>query len=193
MANYNKKISETCVRLGEVRFGYLHVFEPRRNEDGTEGKYSMQVLIPKTDTTALSMVEEAVNTAKQAGVTTKWNGRMPAASKLTLPLRDGDEEFPDDPVYAGKMFFNASTGASRRPGVCVLSNGIITEAFGSEDVYSGCWGAVTVNFYPYNSNGNMGVAAGLNNLIKTRDDERLSGGRTAEQDFGDLSDIDALS
>lgn len=57
----------------------------------------------------------------------------------------------------------------------------------TDDFYSGCWGAAVVNFYPYNTSGNMGVAVGLNNVIKTRDDERLGGGgRTAEADFGDM-------
>ena len=56
----------------------------------------------------------------------------------------------------------------------------------SDDFYSGCYGAVTINFFPYENSGNKGVAAGLNNLIKTRDGERLSGGRTADEDFGDM-------
>lgn len=41
MANYNKKISDTCVRLGEVRFSYAHVFEPRQSDNGGEPKYSV--------------------------------------------------------------------------------------------------------------------------------------------------------
>ena len=45
-----------------------------------------------------------------------------------------------------------------------------------------------MNLFPYENSGNKGVAVGLNNVIKTRDDERLAGGATAEQDFGDLGD-----
>ncbi|MBR5878844.1 MAG: DUF2815 family protein, partial [Akkermansia sp.] len=73
-------------------------------------------------------------------------------------------------------------------GVRVLDAGKVVEALDSEDFYSGCWGAASVNFFPYDSNGNKGVGVGLNNVIKTRDDERLSGGSSAEADFGDMGD-----
>lgn len=186
MANFNKRISETSIRLGEVRFGYVNVFTPRKNEDGTDGKYSVQILIPKGDKQAVKLIEDAVNAAKTSGVSSKWNGKMPPASKLKTPLRDGDDEFPDDAVYEGMYFMNASTAT--KPGVRVLENGTMSEALDSDDFYSGCYGCVTVNMFPYNTSGNVGVAAGLNNLIKTRDGERLSGGHTAEEDFNDLVD-----
>jgi len=187
MANYNKSISATSVRLGEVRFSYANVLAPKTNDDGKE-KYSVQILIPKTDTQAKQLIDAAVDAAKQAGVATKFGGKMPAPAKLHLPLRDGDEEYPDDDTYKGMWFFNASTGTDHKPGVRVLANGQLTEALDSEDFYSGCWGAVVVAFFAYNTSGNMGVAAGLNNLVKTRDDKSLGGsGRTAEADFGDMT------
>lgn len=187
MANFNKKISETSVRLGEVRFCYVHVFSPKMNDDGTPGKYSIQVLIPKTDTQTIELIQSCLEAAKQNGVSTKWNGKMPPASKLKLPLRDGDEEKPDAEEYQGMYFFNANSPTA--PGVRVLENGVVSEALDDEDFYSGCFGCITVGFYPYNQSGNVGVAAGLNNVIKTRDGEKLSGGHTAEEDFGDLGDL----
>lgn len=192
MANLNKKISETSVRLGEVRFGYVNVFAPRKNEDGTDGKYSVQLLIPKTDAPAKQLIDNAIEAAKQAGVSSKWNGKMPPASKLKTPLRDGDDEFPDDDNYKGMWFMNASSSATNKPGVRVLEDGMVVEALDSEDFYSGCYGAATLNFYAYSNSGNVGIAAGLNNVIKTRDGERLSGGRTAEQDFADLGDLGSV-
>lgn len=185
MANYNKSITATSVRLGEVRFSYASVFAPRKNDDGSDGKYSVMLLIPKTDAQAKKLIDAAVEAAKQAGVQSKWNGKMPSASKLHLPLRDGDDEFPDDPTYEGMWFMN--TGSSQKPGIRVLENGAMHEALDSDDFYSGCWGAVVVNFFPYSVSGNVGVAAGLNNLIKTRDDDRLGGGRSADADFGDMA------
>ena len=185
--SYNKKISETAVRLGEVRFCYAFVFAPSKNEDGSDGSYRVQILVPKTDTTAVSLINAAVEAAKKIGVPTKWGGKMPSAARLKLPLRDGDEEFPEDPVYGGMYFFNASSSKEIKPGVRVLENGVLSEALDGEDFYSGCYGCVTVNFYPFEKNGNVGVAAGLNNLVKTRDGEKLSGGgHSAEEDFADL-------
>lgn len=184
MANYNKKITDTNIRIGEVQLNYVNVFEKRRNEDGSEGKYSVQIRIPKTDKKGIQLIEDAIEAAKVAGKSKTYGGKIP--SRLQTPLRDGDEEHPDDETYEGMMFFNAST--SRKPGVKVLEDGAIRDALDDDDCYSGCYGAVTVNFYPYSVSGNNGVAAGLGNVIKTRDGERVSGGRSADADFGDMGD-----
>ena len=185
--NYNKKISETTVRLGEVRFGYVHVFTPRKNEDGTEGKYGVQILIPKTNPQAKKLIEEAAEAAKQKGPKNGWGNKAAAAKKLTANLRDGDEEKEGDSNYEGMWFINANTSPTQKPGVRVLDNGQMYEAMDGDDFYSGCWGAVTVNLYAFNNNGNMGIGCALNNCIKTRDGERLSGGSNAESDFADLA------
>lgn len=58
--------------------------------------------------------------------------------------------------------------------------------------YSGCYCNVTVNFYPFNINGNRGVAAGLCNVQFVRDGERLSGRASAESEFDVLEDEDVL-
>jgi hypothetical protein len=183
MANYNKRITDTNIRIGEVRFSYAHVFEPRQSDNGGDAKYSVCILIPKTATDILDMVKAAIGAATEKGKTSKWGGKVPG--RMNSPLRDGDEE-DKGPEYEGMYFLNCSS--KTKPGVRVLENGKVVEALDTEDFYSGCWGAVTVNFFPYDSNGNKGVGVGLNNVIKTRDDERLAGGATAEQDFSDLND-----
>ena len=182
MANFNKKISDTSVRLGEVRFSYANVFQRRANPDGTPGKYSVCVIIPKADKATIDMFTQAYEAARALGKVNKWGGKIPA--KVSLPLHDGDEERPDDAAFAGCMYFNCSS--NNAPGVRVLDGGAVVEAIDGDDFYSGCYGAVTVNLFPYASNGNSGVGVGLNNLIKTRDGERLAGGRSAEADFEDL-------
>ena len=187
MANYNKKISDTNIRIGDdLRFGYARVFNPRKKEDGTDDKYGVQLLIPKSNTEAVKLINDAIEAAKKIGVSTQWGGKLPVASKLKLPMRDGDEEFPDDEVYAGHWFMNANTGLNRKPGVRVLENNKLVEALDEDDFYSGCYGCATISLYPFNNNGNQGIACSLNNVIKTRDGERLAGGRSAEQDFDDL-------
>lgn len=189
MPNYNKKISETAIRIGEVRFGYVNVFAPRASE-GNDPKYSVQLLIPKTDTIAKKMIDEAIQAAAQNGASKFKNGKVPA--NLKTPLRDGDKEFPDDDNYDGMWFMNCSSKQEYKPGVAVLENGAVVDALDTEDFYSGCYGCASINFFAYNSNGNQGVSAGLNNVIKTRDGEKLSGGHSAKEDFADLSDMAGL-
>jgi len=180
----NKVISDTAVRLGEVRFSYCNVFSKRQNADGTQGKYGCCILIPKSNTEAVAMFKQAFENAKQAGKMTKWGGKIPG--KVQLPLHDGDEERPDSPEFEGCWYFNASS--QNAPGIRVKdASGAIVEALDDEEFYSGCYGAVTINMFPYSASGNNGVGVGLNNLIKLRDGEKLSGsGRSADADFSDL-------
>lgn len=182
MAKFNKKIKGTSVRLGEVRFSYTAVFQPKKNDDGTPSKYGVCIIIPKEDTETVNLVKEAIDAAKQRGKMEKWGGKIPANVKSCL--RDGDIDREDDEAFAGCYFLNASS--RNKPGVKVLEDGVVSDALDEEDFYSGCYGAVTLDFFPYESSGNKGVGAGLNNVIKTRDGDRLSGGRSADEDFADL-------
>lgn len=184
MAKMNRKISDTAIRLGEVRFSYVNVFSKRRNKDGTQGKYGCCIIIPKSNTEAIAMFKEAFEAAKELGKVEKWGNRIPAKANQ-MPLHDGDEEKPDDPAFENCMYFNCSSGNA--PGVCIKdASGDVVEALDEGDFYSGCYGVVTVNLFPYSTNGNNGVGVGLNNILKLRDGERLSGGRSADADFSDL-------
>lgn len=189
MPSFNKKNTETSIRIGEVRFSYCWLFAPRKSEEGKD-KYSCCILIPKANKDAVKLINEAMTAAKEAGKTSKWNGKMPPESKLHTPLRDGDEEHPDEDEFAGMWFMNASSATA--PGLRVRNDGKIVEALDTEDIYSGCWGAASVNFYPYSTKGNMGVACALNSILKTRDDRNLAGGRSADADFADLAEDDDL-
>ena len=187
MANFNKRISDTKVRVGEIRLSYAFLFSKRTNMDGTEGKYSTAVLIPKSNTQAVQLIKDAIEAAKQAGKD-KFNGKVP--TNLKTPLRDGDEEHPDDAAYEGMYFLNCSS--SRKPDLKVLENGHLSDALDEDDVYSGAWGAITLNMFAYNNSGNKGIGCGLGNFVKTRDGERMSGGSTGDEDFGDLAEDDEL-
>lgn len=184
--NYCKKYSATKIRIGEVTLSYAFLFHKRMNPDGTEGKYSTAVLIPKSNTQAVTLINEAVEAARQAGKTEKFGGKIPA--NIKTPLRDGDEEHPDDGHYAGMYFLNCSS--DRKPDLKVLENGHLSDALDEDDVYSGAIGAITLTFYPYAVQGNKGIGCGLGNFVKTKDGERLSGGSTGAEDFADLTDED---
>jgi len=63
----------------------------------------------------------------------------------------------------------------------------------STEVYSGCYGRASITFYPFNTNGNRGIACGLQNLQKLADGESLGGRSRAEDDFEAYDDDDFLS
>ncbi len=173
MANNN----ETKVITGKVRFSYANVFEPK-SINGSDEKYSTSILIDKKDTKTIKAIRNAIEAAKQAGVS-KFGGKIPA--KLKEPLRDGDEEREDDENYQGKYFINAN--AKTKPGLVDKKGRPIID---STEFYSGCYGYASITFYAFNSNGNKGIACGLNNLMKTDDGEPLGGRSRAEDDFANL-------
>lgn len=166
----------TRIVTGEVRLSYANVWEPR-SINGSDPKYSVSILIPKTDTATIKQVEDAIEHAIQDGVG-KFGGKIPPRGSLKLPLRDGDTE-RDSEEHAGHYFINANS--KMQPQIVDQNVQPITD---ESQVYSGCYGRVSVNFYAFNTNGNRGVAAGLGNIQKLRDGEALGGGVSAVADFG---------
>lgn len=176
--------NSTKVVTGKVRFCYTHVFEPSTMNEDDAPKYSVCILIPKTDTKTITAINKAIEAAKIAGKSkiADKNGKIPAS--LKTPLRDGDEERSDDPAFEGMYFINANT--TRRPAVVDKSLNPIMD---KEEFYSGCYGRASVNFYAFNVQ-SKGIAAGLQNLQKLEDGEPLSGGSTADEDFGGENEWD---
>lgn len=168
----------TKVVTGKVRMSYVHVWEPAAISEGGEKKYSVSLIIPKSDTKTVGAIKAAIDNALKAGVG-KFGGKIPAVYKN--PLRDGDAERPDDEAYVGSFFLNAN--CKTKPGVV---NAMRKPIENEDEFYSGCYGYASITFYAFNTNGNKGIACGLNNLMKIADGEPLGGRSTAESDFADI-------
>ncbi len=177
MSNENANLTKVIV---PCRFSYLHCWEPNAVSDG-DPKYSVSAIIPKSDTETIEKIKRAIEQAKKDSVS-KWGGKVPA--NLKLPLRDGDIDRPEDEAYADSYFFNAN---SKQAPQVVDKN--VQPILDQSEVYSGCYGRISVNFYGFNSNGNRGIAAGLGNIQKLRDGEPLGGRTNAEDDF-DAVEVD---
>lgn len=163
------------------RFSYLHCWEPD-SVNGGDPKYSVSAIIPKGDTKTIEKIRAAVENAKKESLS-KWGGKIPP--NLKLPLRDGDIDRPDDPNYADAYFVNANS--NERPGVVDRRRVPITDPL---EVYSGCYVRASITFYPFNTNGNRGIACGLQNIQKWCDGEPLNGRVRAEDEFDALDDVD---
>ncbi len=146
--------------------------------------------MPKSDTKTVAKIKAAIEAAYHEGeAKLKGNGKsVPPLAALKTPLRDGDMERPDDEAYANAYFINAN--ATTAPGIVDADrNPILTRS----EVYSGVYGRASISFYAFNSNGNKGIACGLNNLQKVRDGEPLGGKASAESDFATEDDEDFLA
>ena len=155
----NKVTIPTKVITGvNTRWSYANVWDPKSINGGAP-KYSVSLIIPKSDTATVAKIKAAIQAAYEEGQSKlKGNGKsVPALSAIKTPLRDG---------------------ADRQP---ILER---------SEVYSGVYGRASINLYAFNSNGNKGIACGLNNLQKIRDGEPLGGKSRAEDDFATADDED---
>ncbi len=186
----NKANNPTKVITGlNTRWSYANVWKAKSINGGTP-KFSVSLIIPKSDKATIAKIRAAIEAAYREGeAKLKGNGRsVPALSVLKTPLRDGDAERPDDEAYADAYFVNANS--STAPGIVDADRQPIID---TSEVYSGVYGRASINFYAFNSNGNKGIACGLNNLQKIRDGEPLGGKSRAEDDFADENEEDFLS
>ena len=176
------KMSQLVV-TGKVRFSYCNIFKARTFSEDQGAKYSICLLIPKTDKSTVKKIKDGMEAEIKEGITKYWRGKRPG--NLKLPLRDGDVERPDSPEYKGMYFINASS--TERPGIVDRNREDILDP---SEVYSGCYGRASFNLYAFDKNGNRGIAAGLSNIMKLSDGPRLGGGRTSAQDDFDDDFVD---
>lgn len=173
----------TKVITGKVRFGYANVWDPR-SINGGEEKYSVCLIIPKSEKATLKKINSAIEEVVKTGAA-KFGDTF--SSGIKLPLHDGDTERADDEVYTGCYFINAMSTV--KPDIVDKDLQPITD---SSNFYSGCYGRASIVFYPYNINENKGVACALHNLQKLSDGEHIDGRSSPEEDFAS-SENDILS
>lgn len=174
-------VNPTKIITGVCRLSYANIWQAKSINGGVP-KYSTSVLIPKSDMKTIANVKAAIEAAYYEGESKlKGNSKtVPALTSLKMPLRDGDTERPDDEAYAGHWFLNANSNTA--PGVVDANREPIYDTSG---IYSGVYARVSLTFYAFNSNGNRGIACGLQNIQKVRDGESLGGKPKAEEDFND--------
>lgn len=178
--------------IGPARFSYANIFKARAVEAGGDESFSVTLLIPKfledgkTVNPLIAKIEATIAVAAEEGKKSKFGGKEAKnIPNFKWPLHDGDEEKPGEPAYEGMMYVNARN--ARKPGVLFLKDGAKIPATDESEVYSGSWGYATVTFFPFDKKG-KGIGASLGNILKTKDDDRLAGGPSAEQDFADFEE-----
>lgn len=174
----------TKVLTNEVRLSYVALTAPRASQQGGEAKYSATLLIPKTDTATKANLDSSADAAAQDALSKIWNGVRPPV--LPIPIHDGDgvreNGTPFGPECKGCWVITASS--KNKPQVVHQSD--VNTELAPQDIYSGMYARVTVNFFGYLNNGKKGIGCGLGNVMKTRDGEPLAGGASAVSDFAQV-------
>jgi hypothetical protein len=184
--NNAKQNNPTKVITGIARLSYANVWEPKSINGGAE-KYSVSIIIPKSDKKTLDAIDKAVDAAIEEGKG-KFGGKLPNKATIKLPLRDGDIDRPDDEAYQDSFFINANSNTAPQ-----IVDAQVSPILERSEVYSGVYARVSINLYAFNSNGNRGVACGLGNIQKVKDGEPLGGRTNAADDFASFEDDDFLS
>ena len=164
-----KYINPAKVVTGVCRFSYANLWEAKAMDENSKPKYSVSLIIPKSDTKTIEKIRAAIQAAYEEGQgKLKGNSKsVPALTSIKTPLRDGDLERPDDEAYANSYFVNANS--------------------------SGVYGRASITFYAFNTKTSRGIACGLQNIQKLRDGEPLGGHSRAEDDFATVEDEDFLN
>ena len=174
----------TKVLTGEVRLSYANLTAPRASQQGGEVKYGVTLLIPKTDTATKANIDGSAEAAAQDALGKLWNGIRPPV--LSIPIHDGDgvreSGVPFGPECKGHWVITASS--KNKPQVVHQSD--VNTELAPQDIYSGMYARVTINFFGYLNNGKKGIGCGLGNVMKTRDGEPLAGGASASSDFANV-------
>lgn len=173
----------TKVKTGKVRLSYTQLFEPKAI-DGGAPKYSVTLLIPKSDAATVGAIQAAMKAAAEKF--REKNGAAALPAQPITPMHDGDGLKPSSgepygPECKGCYVLAVSCGAAQPP--------LVVDAFGNDitdpnEVYSGCYGRAIINFYGYN-NRKKGIGAGLLGIQKLHDGEPLGGARASADDFMD--------
>lgn len=170
-----------------ARLSYCHLDAPWSNSEDIDKKYCVSAIVSKKDTATVEALKKAVETAITEGTPKVFKGKRPnvKASTFKYPIKDGDNERPDDEVYAGSIFISCN---SKTP-VATLNRS--KEKIDPKDIYSGCYGLVSVNFFPF-ATGSSGVGAGLNAVLKYADGEPLGGNSDGSKDFDEIEGLDEI-
>lgn len=165
---------------GKVRFSYVNVFTPRVTPSGDE-KYSVTLLIPKSDVETKQKIDAEINRVLQENLAEVFKGIMP--TNLRLPIYDGDGLRPSSEPFGAecKGHYVITANSNNAPEV-VDAN--VQPIISKNEFYSGCYGRASLRFYAYNQNGNKGIGCGLGNVQKLEDGQPLDGRTTAAEDFG---------
>ena len=180
----------THIVTGKVRLSYEHLMKPYANTENdpkAEPKYSVTVLLPKSDTATKTRIDKAIQAALEEGAKNKKFREGVPLDKLPTPVYDGDGfradgYTPFGPECKGCWVFTASCRQDRRPEIVDLHGNPIIDA---SEIYSGIWARVSCDFYPYAVPTRQGVGCGLGNVQKVADGEPLGASRpSAKDDFG---------
>lgn len=192
--------NNTKVVTGKVRLSFPNLFKARAAEEGQDPKFSVEILIPKTDVKTVEKIRAAQNAAAGTDKGRKtlgdnaptWGSDKFPHKKFSDTLRDGDDEDEneDRPERTGHWFMNVRSSEQFKPGVVDKDRQPVLD---QSEVYGGVYARVSMTAYAYSTQGNKGITFGLNNVQVLGYGESFGAAREKAEDAfdDDFEDQDA--
>lgn len=178
----------TKVVTGKCRFSFCYLFEPQEGLGGSDPKYSLTLLIPKTDTATIGKIKAAIVEAREVYCGRNGANALPAKPVHTLKDGDGTRDNGDDFGPECRGHYVIKVRSKQKP--------VVVDAFRNEitnpaEVYGGCYGRATLNFFGYNTAGQKGISATLLSVQKLQDGEPFGTVGSADDFDDDYRDPEA--
>jgi hypothetical protein len=174
-------MNANTITTGEVRLSYVNVFEAQTRAGSNDAKFSVTVLVPKTDRATKAAIDAAIAAAIENGVTKCWNGVKPPQPSICV--HDGDGVRPSDGQPYGAECKGCWVFTASNKNAPFVVDASVQPILNRQEIYSGIWGRASISFFPYNNNGKKGIGCSLNGIQKLRDGEPLVDRVSADEAF----------
>lgn len=198
MSEYNIDVKKKKCVTPECRGSYVNLLEPRPLPQSDDLAWGMQCIFPKSPT-----VEAFVKDLKQiyAQVILDKFGKEKSGeiakiliAKNAFPVRDGDNSadagsLANAEQLKGCYFINTNNRFRQPHIIGPVGKAVNPDDLTPDDIYSGAWYRVMLEFWYYDTAGNKGISTSIAAVMKTKDDENLGAGTSSTEATSAFSDF----
>lgn len=174
----SKAITSKQILTPEFRVAFPNVFQPN-----DKGKYSITMLFDKNNFNAAPF-QEIIKEVLEQVQTVVYKGQPIPQGVRRSPIKDGDVPNSENKIHF-PGYYSANAGTMYQPG---LVDANVQPIINQGEFYPGCYARAKVHAFWFDKDGNKGISFSLGNIQKTRDGERMGGGRAAADDFDVFTD-----
>ena len=182
---YSIDISKKKCVTPVCRGSYVNLLEARPLPESEKLAWGMQCLFPKSDPDVIEWVKEIKGVFAQVLIDKfGMEKAKTVVASIKTPIRDGDASTEADKELQGYWFMNANN-VFRQPHIIgPMGKPVDPETLTVDDIYSGAWYRVMLEFWYYDKAGNKGISSSIAAAMKVKDDDNLGSGTTKVEAAG---------
>ena len=170
--------NKTHLVTNAAQCSFPNLFTAKASIEGAKEKYSVTILIPKTDTEEINKINACYDAAIEEGISKKFGGKVPNKAALRPILKDGDEKADTHPEFKGCYLLTATS--VNAPQVVDKYLEAITDP---KAIVGGDLIRISANLVAYNVGGQKGVSCYLQAAQLISKTDNPFGRSTVQSDF----------